>query len=138
MKRNDADDTADDSATSSDVEMLQDTRTGTPESHVAIASTTPYPFHHSSISTEYARSHHHHAHPLKAPVPAPAHKVKLRGSTTLVDAEDITETGSLKRKVCALSRHIPPPFGLSYPMGFAALVSPFGAVADQLMYPSGS
>ena len=31
-----------------------------------------------------------------------------------------------------------PQFGLSYPMGIAALVFPFGAVADQLMYPFGS
>jgi hypothetical protein len=109
LKRNDADDTADDSATSSDVEMLHDTRTGTPESHVAIAPTTSYPFHHSSISTEYARSHHH-AHPLKAPPPPPTHKVKLRGSTTLADGDDITEAGSLKRKVCVRfpsTRHIP-------------------------------
>jgi len=120
--------------------MLQDTRTGTPESHVAIASTTSYPFHHSSISAEYARSHHHHAHPLKAPHHPPAHKVKLRGSTTLVDADDVTEAGSLKRKVCALSPVYPSPSHseLSYPMGLSAVVSPFGAVADQLTYPFGS
>jgi hypothetical protein len=136
LKRNDADDTADDSATSSDVEMLHDTRTGTPETHVAIASAASYPFHHSSISAEYARSHHH-AHALKAPPPPPAHKVKLRGSTTttLAEADDITEAGTLKRKVCALS----PPLVTFTPIRAACpaqrgsrLLFPSGALADQL------